>query len=352
MNVSQSRESRVVDLLESSSNRGISVLPDVEPPTLRISDIDAASLSSSPSSMKVRFRNTFLEFKEENELPVLDIDSPRADSVLGDCGAPSPLRRSQSDVTGVDVYIRQRLGSNLGVPVDSIEFDAESCFSPAGRLSPMSRLASAEHASKDPSVSILSFSPPTFQRSPFTEHRAVEADFVMVMEEDPPKSHCASTTLGRDFGSRLSTQSNTPSLTEAGNDDRDTVMLRNIPNKYTQRMLLDQINSMGFTGTYSFFYLPRDVRTLACQGYAFIVFNDNEIARRFVNKLNGYKLPGFNSQKICEVTWARIQGLKANIQHYRNSPVRDFKDPEFRPVLFAAGTEIPFPFSHNSRPLH
>ena len=67
-----------------------------------VSDVDAASLCSSPSSMKVRLRNTFLDFKEDSELRLPDIDSPRADSVGGDVAA-SPLRRTQSDVTGVDM---------------------------------------------------------------------------------------------------------------------------------------------------------------------------------------------------------------------------------------------------------
>jgi hypothetical protein len=331
----------------------ISLRPPTDVPSLRISEADAASLSSSPSSFKVRLRNTFLEFKEETELPLLDIESPRADSILGDSAAPSPLRRSQSDVTGVDVYIRQRLGSNVGIPSDSIEIDGDACFSPMGRLSPMSRLGTNEYAPRDPSVSILSFSPPTFQRSPFTDNRTTEADFVMVMEEAPPKMYPAPyKTSSREATSRQTTQPSTPCLGEEAEDVRDTVMLRNIPNKYTQRMLLDQINSLGFEGTYSFFYLPRDVRTTANTGYSFVCFNDNGSAKLFMDKFSGYKLPGFNSQKVCEVSWARIQGLKANIQHYRNSPVNNFTAPEFRPLLFAAGTEIPFPTPNVGRAPH
>lgn len=34
-----------------------------------------------------------------------------------------------------------------------------------------------------------------------------------------------------------------------------TIMLRNIPNKYCQKLLLSAINSHGFTGKYDFFYL-------------------------------------------------------------------------------------------------
>ena len=35
-----------------------------------------------------------------------------------------------------------------------------------------------------------------------------------------------------------------------------TVMMRNLPNKYTQHMLLMEVNSCGFFGTFDFLYLP------------------------------------------------------------------------------------------------
>ena len=37
-------------------------------------------------------------------------------------------------------------------------------------------------------------------------------------------------------------------------------MLRNIPNKYTRDMILDEIDSFNFRKKYDFFYLPIDFR--------------------------------------------------------------------------------------------
>lgn len=48
---------------------------------------------------------------------------------------------------------------------------------------------------------------------------------------------------------------------ERGEDQRTTVMIRNIPNKYTQKMLLQTIDKK-LAGSYDFFYLPIDFKVI------------------------------------------------------------------------------------------
>ena len=43
-------------------------------------------------------------------------------------------------------------------------------------------------------------------------------------------------------------------------DGRTTIMLRNIPNKYTRDMILEEIDGLNFKKKYDFFYLPIDYR--------------------------------------------------------------------------------------------
>ena len=47
--------------------------------------------------------------------------------------------------------------------------------------------------------------------------------------------------------------------------------IRNIPNKYTQRMLLDEID-LDFLGTYDFFYLPIDFKVTDPRALVFFCF--------------------------------------------------------------------------------
>ncbi|KAF4712672.1 hypothetical protein FOZ62_026703 [Perkinsus olseni] len=131
--------------------------------------------------------------------------------------------------------------------------------------------------------------------------------------------------------------------TPTNDTDKTTVMLRNIPNKYTQRILLNSIDGRGFEGTYDFFYLPIDFRNRCNLGYALINFTTNESAVAFTHSFNGYALPAFKSTKVCEVCWARVQGLEANVEHYRNSPVNEMPHNEYKPMLFAQGHPVEFP---------
>merc|ERR1719183_1823708 len=70
-----------------------------------------------------------------------------------------------------------------------------------------------------------------------------------------------------------------------------TVMMRNIPNKYTQHLLLSDINEAGFIGTFDFMYLPIDTETNANKGYAFVNFSEPGFAWMFKQGFEGRRMP-------------------------------------------------------------
>lgn len=145
-----------------------------------------------------------------------------------------------------------------------------------------------------------------------------------------------------------------PELQEG--EEYTTVMLRNIPNKYTREMLIKQLQ-IDFHGEFDFMYLPIDFKNKCNVGYGFINFRNQEACERFVENFHGVDvrkcLPGLNSKKIVEVTPARVQGLIENVRRLRNSPVMNqLQDhPEWMPLLFDEhGREEPFPTPDQALP--
>jgi len=91
-----------------------------------------------------------------------------------------------------------------------------------------------------------------------------------------------------------------------GDDKRTTLMIKNIPNKYTQKMLLTTIDE-NFHGTYDFFYLPIDFKNKCNVGYAFINMVRPEYIIPLIQKFDRKKWEKFNSEKVCNISYARIQ---------------------------------------------
>lgn len=95
-------------------------------------------------------------------------------------------------------------------------------------------------------------------------------------------------------------------------------MIKNIPNKYNQEMLLKMMDT-NYRGMYDFFYLPIDFRNRCNLGYAFVNFGNSSDAADFYQEFHLHKWSDFNSKKVCEVTYARVQGQDALLQHFKNS---------------------------------
>lgn len=132
---------------------------------------------------------------------------------------------------------------------------------------------------------------------------------------------------------------------EVENDDRTTLMFRNLPNNYTRAALLDMLDSEGFNKFYSFVYLPTDFKNFAGFGYAFVNFATHESAVRAKRQFEGYCNWNVPSQKVCEVVWSGpVQGLSNHTERYRNSPVmHDSVPDEYKPVVFIEGKRVRFP---------
>lgn len=130
------------------------------------------------------------------------------------------------------------------------------------------------------------------------------------------------------------------------NDQRTTLMLRNLPKVFTRSPFLEVIDAEGFAGTYKFAYLPTDFQSCGNSGYAFISFNTHDDALRAKKHFHGFSRwsPAFGCQS-CDVAWSGpVQGLEEHVRKYQNSPVmHDSVPDEYRPAIFINGVRVPFP---------
>lgn len=82
-------------------------------------------------------------------------------------------------------------------------------------------------------------------------------------------------------------------------------------------------------------------------GYAFINFIEPNSIALFYQDFNQRKWDRFNSEKVCRLAYARIQGKTAFIEHFRNSSLM-YEDETCRPLIFHStgplkGLLQPFP---------
>ncbi|XP_051227673.1 protein terminal ear1 homolog isoform X1 [Lolium perenne] len=137
-------------------------------------------------------------------------------------------------------------------------------------------------------------------------------------------------------------------------ETRTTVMIRNIPNKYrSQKLLLNMLDNHcieynkkieagggegEFEGqpfsSYDFLYLPIDFSNKCNVGYGFVNLTSPEAAVRLYKAFHKQPWEVYNSRKICQVTYARLQGLEALKEHFKNSKFPCDND-EYLPVVFS-----------------
>jgi len=144
---------------------------------------------------------------------------------------------------------------------------------------------------------------------------------------------------------RARTKSEEAGVKEKQDVPRTTAMLRNLPPEYTSQMLLDLLNTEGFSGLYTFVYLPIDFRTGQSFGYGFIDFVDATAVEKFRQHFDGFTTWAVPSTRICEVCWSEpLQGLDVHIERYRNSPMmHESVSDMFKPMMFKDGVRVPFP---------
>jgi hypothetical protein len=105
-------------------------------------------------------------------------------------------------------------------------------------------------------------------------------------------------------------------------------MVRNIPIKYIESEIL--IELIEFTNKFDCIYVPWDFENNGNRGYFFINFVHPLHILLFYEKFEGRTWYNYDSKKICELNYARFQGLKEindNAKRYKGQ-----KKPSYFPI--------------------
>ena len=101
-----------------------------------------------------------------------------------------------------------------------------------------------------------------------------------------------------------------------GKENRTTVMIRNIPIKYTDKVLEKELEL--FEGKYDCLYMPFDFDKGGNKGYSFLNLKSPYHVLLFYEVFQNKSWMFFDSKKICELNFANFQGINEIKKHAKN----------------------------------
>jgi len=122
-----------------------------------------------------------------------------------------------------------------------------------------------------------------------------------------------------------------------------TILIKSLPAKCTNAMVLDLLDNYGFKAKYDFVYVPNDFRNYSAFGYAFVNMVSHQMADLAIEKLDG--VSAWNQAVPLDVDWSLPhQGFATQVRRYQNSPVMHHAVPqEYKPMIFRNGIQQKFP---------
>ncbi|KAJ7901931.1 hypothetical protein B0H14DRAFT_1260999 [Mycena olivaceomarginata] len=132
---------------------------------------------------------------------------------------------------------------------------------------------------------------------------------------------------------------------EDGQDTRTTVMIKNIPNKMSDKDLMAYIGSVCVRRI-DFLYLRMDFQNGCNVGYAFVNFITVQDLLRFAKAKLGEKWNMFSSEKVLQMSYANYQGKEALVEKFKNSCIMDERLAWQPKIFYSEGPEqgLPEPF--------
>lgn len=122
-----------------------------------------------------------------------------------------------------------------------------------------------------------------------------------------------------------------------------TIVIKNLPEKCTNAMIVELLDTAGFAGKYDFLYAPTDFRNYSAFGYAFVNMISHELGESAIQHLDG--MTAWSENVPVSVDWSQPhQGYGVHVRRYQNSPVMHPLVPEeYKPMIFRGGVQQKFP---------
>eukprot|EP00928_Gymnodinium_smaydae_P021481 TRINITY_DN18383_c0_g1_i1.p1 TRINITY_DN18383_c0_g1~~TRINITY_DN18383_c0_g1_i1.p1 ORF type:complete len:377 (+),score=61.24 TRINITY_DN18383_c0_g1_i1:144-1133(+) len=101
---------------------------------------------------------------------------------------------------------------------------------------------------------------------------------------------------------------------------KTSVLVKNVPYRFTQEMLYEELRMAGFEGTFDYLYLPVNrLRKAKGKGYAFLNFISAPIAYRFKCAFDAHCLQDASGResKPLIIIPANLQGYDDNVAHHK-----------------------------------
>jgi RNA recognition motif-containing protein len=128
-------------------------------------------------------------------------------------------------------------------------------------------------------------------------------------------------------------------------------MLRNVPQRYTEKGLMMEFNRSGYVGKYDFFFLPVNERAGRNRGFAFVNFSDAEVAQRFYDQYHGNFLRNFMEEGKAPllILPADVQGFEANALRITRDSSKSHGTPVILRALPQVGSLDPEELAHQAK---
>jgi len=140
-----------------------------------------------------------------------------------------------------------------------------------------------------------------------------EPQYVQIMKAEDPQAK--SKLAQKDGWMPISADDTDDMLNWSPPANLTTLKVCNLPARYSTEEVVEELNSLGLQASFDFLFIPLSKRCIIGAGYVIINFVNVAWAVRGWKALSYYKFKHGNHSRLATVSFARIQGFEANLQH-------------------------------------